>query len=126
MTGLKSTSDARPVGVAAALVTAGLLAAFATAHSSEPWAGFLAGFDSAAAAVPWVEMVARFGATFCSWRATDARSTCSSRAIRRCDQPRSARAYIDCWMLTLSWFITPTGEAIFADDVNYPLTVAGI
>ena len=28
-------------------------------------------------------------------------------------------------MLTLSWFITPTGEAIFADDVNYPLKVAG-
>jgi len=28
-------------------------------------------------------------------------------------------------MLTLSWFITPHGEAIFAAGVNYPLKVAG-
>ena len=66
---------------------------------------------------PWVGLLAAFApARRC--RPTVARSTCSSRAIRRWDQPWAVKPMIDCWMLTLIWFITPSAKAIFAAGVN--------
>jgi hypothetical protein len=99
---------------------AGFVAAFAAGSLAAPWAGLLAAFDSATSPEPWAGLLAAFASacTRRSCRPTVARSTPSSRAIRRRDQPREVKTMIDCWMLTLSWFITPSAKAIFAPDVN--------
>ena len=86
------------------------MAGFDGGPLSEPWAGLVAGFDSAAGSEPTAGLLAGFAASGRRYLATVPRSSCSSRAMRRYDQLRAARAIIDCWRLTLSRFITPPAK----------------
>jgi hypothetical protein len=92
----------------------GALAGFESADSAGA-IGALAGFD---ASVPGLQIGALAGFALTNsdraggadsrasrtCRETDSRSTPSSRAIRRCDQPRACNESIDCTVAILSRF----------------------
>ena len=81
----------------------GRMAGFGSASPVEP-AVEMAGFESAPTSDPAVEMAGFAGSRYLR---TVPRSMPSSRAIRRRDHPRAARATIACCSFTLSWFIAP-------------------
>src|SRR5207249_4321399 len=82
-------------------------------------AGFVPGSDSE----PVVEM-AGFDRASPRYLPTVSRLMSSSRAIRRCDQPCSARVKIECCKLTLSSFIAPLCR-LHGTQRNASLKVAG-
>src|SRR6266566_7647822 len=82
-------------------------------------AGFVPGSDSE----PGVEM-AGFDRASPRYLPTVSRLMSSSRAIRRCDQPCSARVKIECCKLTLSSFIAPLCR-LHGTQRNASLKVAG-
>ena len=98
------------------------MAGFASDPPSEPgveMAGFAVGSESE----PRVEM-AGFDRPSRTYLPTVSRLISSSRAIRRCDQPCSANAKIECCKLTLSSFIASLCETPRTGR-NASLKVAG-
>src|SRR5580693_594218 len=81
------------------------MAGFESGGGPEPEIG-MAGFEFGSGSEPGVEM-AGFGRASSRYLPTVSRLMSSSRAIRRLDQPLSAKVKIECCKFTLSSFIAP-------------------